>query len=166
MLASPLMLAAALAQPAPAEATLPDLLIPQLRLGMEKQQFHALWPKLRATFGPGCIAVVSANIRNHKVYSIGLDSPEKEPEKACGQLVHDWAFATFGKPKDSGDRDAPGANCAPGRGVGFSFRDQSGACGAPDVEDWANWEPMNRKYYASFSMTRKGGFWSFGIYPR
>ena len=161
-----LILTTALAQPAPATAALPDLLLSQLQLGMDKKEFYALWPKNRATFGPGCTAIVSANIRDHKVYAIGLDSPEKAPDKACGKFVHDWAYATFGKPEDSGDRDAPGANCAPGRGVGYAFRDQSGACGAPDVEDWADWKPMNRKYSASFSMTRKGGFWSFGIYPR
>ena len=93
------------------------------------------------------------------------ESGEGEARELAGVLRR-LDGATFGKPEDSGDRDAPGANCAPGRGVGYAFRDQSGACGAPDVEDWADWEPMNRKYAASFSMTRKGGFWSFGIYPR
>lgn len=163
---SVLILAAALAQPAPTVAALPDILLPKLRLGMEKQQFYALFPKYRATFGPGCTAKIGANIRNRKVYSLGLDSADKEPDKACGKLVHDWALATFGKPEDSGDHDAPGANCAPGRGVGYSFTDQSAACGQPDVEDWASWKPTNGKYYAGFSMTRKGGFWSFEIYPR
>lgn len=163
---SVLILAAALAQETPAAAALPDILIPQLRLGMDKQQFHALWPKSRATFGPGCTTKIDANIRDHKLWAIGLESAEEERGKACGKFVHDWAYATFGKPYESGDRDAPGANCAPGRGIGYSALDQSGACGAPDVEDYASWEPANRKYHARVSVERKSGDWSFAIYPR
>lgn len=163
---SVLILAAALAQETPTAAALPDILIPQLRLGMDKEQFHALWPKYRAAFGPGCTAKIDANIRDHEVYAIALSAAEKEPAGACGKFVHDWAYAAFGKPKDSGDHDAPGANCAPGNGIGYSALAQSAACGAPDVEDWASWEPQDRKYHAGLGVVRKSGDWSFGIYPR
>jgi len=164
MLVSALILAAALSQPN--EAPVPDILVPKLRLGMDKEEFYALFPKYRATFGPGCTAKVEPNIRDHKVHSLWLGSAEKEPPKACGKFVRDWAYATFGKPKDTGDRDVLGANCAPGNGVGWSFTAQSAACGQPDVEDWADWEPQNRKYSAGLSVERKSADWSFGIYPR
>lgn len=49
---SALILAAALAQEPPAQAALPDILIPELRLGMDKQQFHALWPDETVTVAP------------------------------------------------------------------------------------------------------------------
>ena len=161
---SVLILAAALAQPSPAEAALPDILIPQLRLGMDKQQFHALWPKSRATFGPGCTAKINANIRDHKVWAIGLEAAEEEPAKACGKLVHDWAYAELGKPKDSGDT-ANSGNCVPG---GFAYQPLGTAepCGSQDVADWASWELQGRKYVAGVKVQRKGGLWSLWIYPR
>jgi hypothetical protein len=166
MSVSILILSAALAQPAPAEAAFLDILVPQLRLGMDKQQFHALWPKYRAQFGPGCTAKINANIRDHKLYAVGLESAEKEPNLACGKFVHDWAYAALGKPKDNGDHEAPGVNCAPGNGIGYSALAQSAPCGTPDVEDWASWEPQEHKYEAGLGVQRKSGGWSFNIYPR
>lgn len=164
MTVSVLILAAAIAQGATAEAALPDILIPQLRLGMDKQQFHALWPKYRATFGPGCTVKIDANIRDHKLYAVGLESPEKEPNLACGKFVHDWAYAALGKPKDSGDT-AHSGNCVPG---GFAYQPLGTAepCGAQDVAAWASWEIQDKKYAAGIEVQRKGGVWSFGIYPR
>ena len=161
---SVLILAAALAQPSPAEAALPDILIPQLRLGMDKQQFHALWPKYRATFGPGCTAKINATIRDHKLYSVELESPEKEPNLACGKFVSAWAHAAFGKPKDSGD-SADSGNCVPG---GFAYQPLGAAqpCGPQDVADWANWELQDKKYAAGVQAQRKGGWWWLWMYPR
>lgn len=158
------ILAAALAQGATADAALPDILIPQLRLGMDKEQFHALWPKYRATFGPGCTAKINPNIRDHKLYAVELESPENEPNLACGKFVSAWAYAAMGKPEDSGDSGTSG-NCVPG---GFAYQPLGMAepCGPNDVADWANWELQNRKYAAGLNAQRKGGLWSFGIYPR
>jgi hypothetical protein len=55
---SALILVVALAQPAPAEAAPPPVLIPQLRLGMQKEQVKAIWPKMAASFGNGCTAKI------------------------------------------------------------------------------------------------------------
>lgn len=164
MPAAILILAALAARPAPAEAALPDILIPQLRLGMDKQQFHALWPKYRAQFGPGCIVKINADIRDHKLHGVALESPEKEPNLACGKFVAAWAHAAFGKPYRDGEGNDLG-NCGSG-GFGSGFRDMASPCGTPDVTDWATWRPNAEAYWATVSAARKDGQWSFSIYPR
>jgi hypothetical protein len=161
---STLILAAALAQPAPGDAALPDILIPQLQLGMEKQQFYGLWPKLRAPFGEGCTARLWPTFRHGKLYSIGIENSEKEPAPACGKFVLAWAKTAFGKPEHDGDDTVSGA-CG-SIGLGASWNSPSSPCGPDDVEDWASWEPQNRKYSAGVGAERKSGKWGFRIYPR
>lgn len=159
-----LILAAALAQPAPSAQTLPPILVPQLELGMGKEQFNALWPKLRAPFGPGCTARLWPSFRHGKLYGIGIENSEPEPASACGKFVRDWARAAFGKPEHDGDNSISG-NCASG-GFASNFRDMAVPCGPDDVKDWADWQPLDRQYVADVSAQRKSGQWSFHIYPR
>ena len=158
--------AAAFAQASPASANaLPAILVPELRLGMDKQQLHALWPRYRAAFGPGCTVRINPNIRDHKLYGVEIEAAEKEPDTACGAFVLAWAKSAFGAPKSSGDREVAGANCAPGNGFGYSATAQSAACGAPDVADWANWKMPDKKYRISFEMERNSKDWWFAIWP-
>ena len=97
---SVLILAAALAQEPPAQAALPDILIPELRLGMDKQQFHASWPDETATVAPGCTLTMAPTFRHTALDRVTLRSTRKGTGAACLKTVFDRVHAELGKPEN------------------------------------------------------------------
>lgn len=160
-----LILAVALAQPAPpAPAPVPaptTLLVPGLQLGMTKAEFKARWPKLRAGFGPGCMAKLDPYFEHGKLDSVSMESARSDPAKTCGKFVRDWAEATYGKPKNSGDNGISG-DCASG-GITYSPLSQPAACGSPDTQDWISWLPEDGKLMVWLGVLRRGGNWKLEI---
>src|SRR5690348_7507915 len=96
MLVSVLALAA-LAQPTAAEAALTPILIPQLQLGMQKEEVKAIWPKMAASFGNGCMVKLEGGYRRGDLEVVTLRPTGRDKGGACMKLVTEWAY-TYGKP--------------------------------------------------------------------
>jgi hypothetical protein len=138
------VLAAALAQPAPAEAALPPILVPELQLGMEKQQFTALWPKSSALISQSCSAKMEAGFRHGLLDTVTLRSTNKDRGEACPKLVSDWAKSAYGKPTNEWSLPPNAGSCLKGHYGGLGPMSEDPGCETSEAVQVSRWETADR----------------------
>lgn len=139
-----LILAAARAQPAPIEALLPPVLVPQLQLGMAKEQMKALWPKMLASLGNGCTARIEPGFRHGELDTVTLHPTSRESGGECMKFVTGWAHRAYGKPTSEYGTPPNAGSCFKGHYGGLGPMSEDPGCETSEGVQFTRWQAPSR----------------------